>query len=206
MSAFEELMQYQRATEALTSVAGRLGWDQETMMPEGAAGQRAEEHGAMQAVLHHRRTNPQLRDWLTSAKAPDAAGAAQLRHIKRDFERASKVPVDLATRLAKLTSRSQGIWAKARGANDMAAFAPSLAEVVALKREEAAALADGGDLYDAMIDEYEPGTKASELALMFDEMRPVLVALRERALSATDQPEIKGDFDEAKQLQLSREL
>ncbi|MEO0568948.1 MAG: carboxypeptidase M32 [Pseudomonadota bacterium] len=206
MSAFEELMQYQRATEALASVAGRLGWDQETMMPEGAAGQRAEEHGAMQAVLHHRRTNPQLGDWLTSAKAPDAAGAAQLRHIKRDFERANKVPVDLATRLAKLTSRSQGIWAKARAANDMAAFAPSLAEVVSLKREEAAALADGGDLYDAMIDEYEPGTKASELALMFDEMRPVLVALRERALSAADQPAIKGDFEEAKQLQLSREL
>ncbi|MEM8774574.1 MAG: carboxypeptidase M32 [Pseudomonadota bacterium] len=206
MTPFEELMRYQRETEALAAVAGRLSWDQETMMPEGAAGQRAEEQGAMQAILHHRRTNPKMGDWLASAEAPDTLGAAQLRHIKRDFDRANKVPVDLATRLAKLTSRSQGIWAKARAEDDMAAFAPTLAEVVALKREEAAALANGGDLYDAMVDEYEPGAKAANLAQMFDEMRPELVSLRERALNAPDQPAISGAFDEAKQLQLSREL
>jgi carboxypeptidase Taq len=41
MSAYDELMAFQRQTEALGQIAGRLGWDQETMMPEGAAGQRA---------------------------------------------------------------------------------------------------------------------------------------------------------------------
>ena len=43
MTAFDDLMAYQRETEALSQVAGRLSWDQETMMPRGAAEQRAEE-------------------------------------------------------------------------------------------------------------------------------------------------------------------
>ena len=46
MTAFDDLMTYQRETEALAEVAGRLGWDQETMMPRGAADQRAEEMAA----------------------------------------------------------------------------------------------------------------------------------------------------------------
>ena len=55
-TAFADLMAFQRQTEALGLVAERLGWDQETMMPEGAAEQRGEEMAAMEGVLHARRT------------------------------------------------------------------------------------------------------------------------------------------------------
>ena len=41
MTAYKDLMAVERATQALAQVAGRLGWDQETMMPCGAADQRA---------------------------------------------------------------------------------------------------------------------------------------------------------------------
>ena len=42
MTALTDLLAFQRQTEALSSVAERLGWDQETVMPRGAAEQRAE--------------------------------------------------------------------------------------------------------------------------------------------------------------------
>ena len=203
MTAFDDLMAYERQTQALAQVAGRLGWDQETMMPPGAADQRAEESGAMEAVLHARRTDPRIGDWLAAAQAPDAAGEAQLRDIRRSYERTRKVPSDLATALATLTSRAQGIWAKARAADDFAAFAPTLEEVVRLKRDEAAALADGGDLYDALLDDYEPGAKAAELQSIFDAMRPGLVDLRRRALDAPDAPQLSGDFPAKAQLDLA---
>ena len=53
MTAFEELMAFSRDTEALAQIAGRLGWDQETMMPRGAATQRGDEMAAIEAVLHY---------------------------------------------------------------------------------------------------------------------------------------------------------
>lgn len=206
MPAFDELMAHARETQALAQVAGRLAWDQETMMPRGAAAQRSEEAGAMESVLHARRTDPRVGEWLETAEAPDAAGAAQLRLIRRSYTRAVKVPADLAAALARLTSRAQGIWAGARAGDDFAAFAPTLEEVVRLRREEAAALAGQGDLYDALLDDYEPGATAQELQAMFDAMRPRLVALRERVLGAGERAPVSGDFPNDAQMALARKL
>lgn len=206
MSAFDELMAFQRETEALGQIAGRLGWDQETVMPPGAAEQRAEEMGALESVLHARRTDPRIGDWLAEARPGDEAGAAQLRLIRRSYERARKVPAPLAIEIARVTSAAQGKWAAARQADDFAAFAPVLEKVVRLKREEGAALADGGDLYDAMLDDYEPGMTGTEIAAMFDAMRPRLRALREKVLERPAPPGLKGDFAESGQLALSAEL
>ena len=206
-TAYADLMAHQRETEALAQVAGRLGWDQETVMPRGAADQRSEEMSAIEGVLHARRTDARMAGWLEAATPGDAVGMAQLRHIRRSFERTSKVPADLAQALARLTSRAQGIWAEARAGDDVAGFLPTLAEVAALKRQEAAALAQGGDLYDALIDDYEPGASGASLAAMFDAMRPRLVALRGAVLAASYQPAgLSGSFAAEGQMAVARDL
>ncbi len=209
MSAYDDLMGYVRQTEALSQVAGRLGWDQETMMSPGSAAQRGEESGAMAAILHARRMAPEVGDWLAAIDPStlDDVGRAQIRHIQRGYDRAAKVPADLATEIARVTSTAQGIWAEARAAEDYAAFAPTLDQVLQLKRDEAAALAGDGDAYDAMLQDYEPGTTGAELEAMFAAMRPRLVALRERVLGATHQPQpLSGTFDPVKQMALATEL
>ena len=206
MSALEELMTFQGETEALAQIAGRLGWDQETMMPRGSARQRGAEMAAMEAVLHARRSDPRVAEWLEAAEPGDEAGAAQLREIRRSYDRATKVPADLAKTLAQLTSESQGIWAQARADEDVAAFLPTLKEVVRLKREEGAALADGGDVYDAMLQDYEPGTTAEDITKIFDAMRVRLVALRSAILEKPMPAGLTGDFDERLQMKLARNL
>jgi len=60
--------------------------------------------------------------------------------------------------LSEASSRSVAIWGEARPAGDMAAFIDGIRPLVALTREQASCLADGGDPYDALIDLYEPGT------------------------------------------------
>ncbi|WP_372887511.1 carboxypeptidase M32, partial [Shimia sp.] len=208
MTAFARLMQYQQQTEALSRVAGRLGWDQETVMPRGAAGQRAEEMAAMESLLHARRSDPRLGAWLDEIDdaALDAAGQAQMRLIRRSHARTMKVPADLAAEIARVTSRAQGQWAEARAAEDVAAFLPVLREVVALKREEGQALANGGDVYDAMIDDYEPAMTAAGLSAMFAAMRPRLVALRGAVLAAPDPGGLRGSFPADQQMRLTRTL
>ncbi|MBD3677962.1 MAG: carboxypeptidase M32 [Rhodobacteraceae bacterium] len=209
MKAFEDLMAHQRETQALAQVAGRLSWDQETMMPRGAANQRGEEMAAMEAVLHARRVDPRVGDWLASVDeaALDEVGRAQLRHIRRSFDRTSKVPARLAAELARVTSVSQGVWAEARANEDFEAFLPTFEQVISLKREEASALADGGDPYDALLDDYEPEATAAMLDEMFGALRPRLVDLRDKILGADHQPiSVDGTFPEDGQLRISREL
>jgi len=209
MTAYDELMAYQRQTEALGEVAGRLGWDQETQMPDGAAAQRAEEIGAMEGVLHRRRTDPRIGDWM--ARIDDAAldqvGQANMRILRREYDRFKRLPEALAMELARKTSVAQGVWAEARAADDFAAFRPMLEELLALKREQAATLADGGDLYDALLQDYEPGATGAELQAMFDAMRPRLVALRDACMGSSHQPKaLEGSYPAQKQMKLAREL
>ncbi|MDQ7262804.1 carboxypeptidase M32 [Paracoccus sp. PS-1] len=205
MSAFDELLAFQRQTEALSSVAERLAWDQETVMPRGAVEQRAEEMAAMESVLHERRTDPRLGEWLDQAEPEDDEDARIIELIARDHRRASRIPARLATELARQTSLAQGIWAEARAKDAPEDFLPVLNDILMLKREEAAALADGGDLYDALLDDYEPGTTQAEIARLFDAMRPRLVALREDVLGADYQPQpLTGHFPQETQLRLAR--
>ena len=205
MSAFDDLLAFQRQTEALSSVAERLGWDQETVRPRGATEQRAEETAAMEAVLHERRTDPRVGEWLDQAVPEDEEDARIIELIARDHQRATRIPARLATELAKQTSLAQGIWAEARANDAPQDFLPALNDILMLKREEAAALADGGDLYDALLDDYEPGATQAQIAALFDAMRPRLLALRDDVLGAEFQPQpLKGDFPQETQLRLAR--
>ncbi len=208
MTPYDELMAHQRETQALAQVMGRLGWDQETMMPRGAAPQRGEEMAALETVLHERRVNPRVGEWLEKIDADtlDDIGRANLRHIRRSFERTSKIPAPLAARIARVTSEAQGIWAEARAKDDFKAFAPTLTEVLALKREEGQALAGGGDVYDAMLQDYEPGATGAELEAMFGALRPELSDLRAAVREAEAPPQLSGSFDETAQMKLTRQL
>jgi len=206
MTAYDELMSFTRETQALGQIAGRLGWDQETMMPAGAAPQRAEEHGALASVLHARRTDPRIGEWLVNAEAQDEVAAANLREIKKTFERTAKVPADLAAEIAKTTSLAHRVWADARANEDVAAFLPMLEKVVGLRREEAAAIAGDADPYDALLADYEPGTTGAEIAAMFDALRARLVPLRQAILDKPAPKKLCQHFDEAGQLALSQKL
>jgi carboxypeptidase Taq len=207
MTAYDNLMAFQRETEALAQVAGRLGWDQETVMPRGAAEQRSEEMAAMEGVLHARRTDSRIADWLGQAIAVDDVSAAQLRLIRRSYDRATKVPARLAQEIARVTSMAQGIWADARAREDVPGFLPVLADVIRLRQEEGQALAQGGDPYDALIDDYEPGATAESIGAMFDRMRPRLVALRGKVLGAKrNVAGVSGSFGSEAQMRFARDL
>ncbi|MGR3501278.1 carboxypeptidase M32 [Pseudaestuariivita sp.] len=205
---YDGLMAYQRETEALGQIAGRLGWDQETMMPRGAAAQRSEEMAAIEGVLHARRSSLEVGEALAALDGAElgAVEAAQVAQIRKGFHRARKVPAALASEIAKVTSIAQGQWAEARAADDFAAFAPVLETVVSLKRQEAEALAEGRPVYDALLDDFEPDMTAAQLEEMFAAMRPELVELRAMALDGPAPAPLDGVWDEAGQLKVSEQL
>lgn len=208
--AFAALAAHFREVTALGQVAGLLGWDQETMMPPGAAAQRAEWRAALASALHERRTDPRVGDWLAQVDPSALAEPerAMLRLIRRQYERHTRVPGKLAAELARVTSEAHVIWARARAADDFSMFRDALARVLDLRREEAAAIAgEGQSLYEALLQDYEPGLGEVELAEMLGRLRAPLVELRrEIAESGRVLPDLEGRFSTEQQLLLAREL
>ena len=92
------------------------------------------------------------------------------------------MPARLAAELARVAVEAQTAWEAARAASDFAGVrARTSRGWWRLKRAEADCLAaEGRGGYDALLDDYEPGTTAAELERLFGRLRPGLAALRAR--------------------------
>jgi len=184
-TSYDALRGHLREAAVLGSSAALLAWDQETMMPGGAGERRAEQLGLLARLQHERSTDPRVGEWLAAAAAAAPAGdddiAANLRGMRRDYDRATRLPGALVAELAATESKAQQAWAAARSAGSFAAFRPWLERMVDLQRQKAACLrAPGQSAWDALGDLYEPGMRAADLRLLFAPLRSSLVALRER--------------------------
>ena len=103
--------------------------------------------------------------------------ATNLRGWRRAYDRSTKLPVDLVEEWTRATSLAQSVWADARRASDFQRFRPHLAGLVDLARRRADAWGWGECRYDALLEEYEPGARASVIAAMFGQLGPKLSAL-----------------------------
>ncbi len=203
----KKLLEYNKTTRLLQSVAGRTAWDQETMMPINSGMSRAMEMGALEEVIHERKKGSEIRELLETA-TPKSSHEKRLHElIKRDFDRATVIPNQLASDLAKTTSLAQMAWQKARQNNNFSEFSPHLKKVIDLKRKEASLLSPLGDLYDGLINDYEYGMTKKEASSIFAVMKPRLLDLRQRiSESKLSKPILQGDFNTEKQLKLAHEI
>ena len=209
MNPIQELIAYQRGTEALTQSSAFLHWDLETCMPSGSVAQRSDVMAELAEIIHSRTTSPRIAEWIDAIEPDELSeiDAANLRLIRREFERSSRIPVELETELARLTARAHLVWAGCRRNDDPGDFLPLLEEIVRLKREQGLALATDDDIYGALLDVHEPGATTAETAKLFGRLREGLVQLIDRIRgSACDPAVINGVFPTDKQLALAREL
>ena len=100
-----------------------------------------------------------------------------MRVARRDFDRARRVPGDLAAEIERASSEGQTIWQAARAAADFAAFAPALRRNVELAREYAACFDDFARPYDALLADYDFGLTAARLQEVFGELSEQLAPL-----------------------------
>ncbi|SOH93200.1 carboxypeptidase Taq [Monaibacterium marinum] len=208
--AYDALIAHVKQTESISQAQGILGWDQEAVMPPRGAEQRAEQMGALEAVIHARRTDPRVGDWLAAIDEGtlDDGARANLRLIRRDWQRNQNMPGDLAEAIARATSRGHGVWAQARAASDVSAFLPTLTEIVNLKRQQAdAQCLDRESRYDALLDGFEPGMKTEPLDAILGSLRAPLSDLRARiAGSGRQLATLEGQFGPDGQMAIAREL
>lgn len=181
---YAELRTLRRRAATLGSVSQLLGWDQETYMPTGGAGARAEQSSILAEIVHSRLIDPRVGELIAVCEADksllaDPAAAANIREMRRDFDKATKLPSSLVAELAEVGSKAQHVWKEARAKNDFAMFRPWLEKMVALakRKAECYGVPAGGELYDSLLDEYEPAARSAEIQQVFEPLRKQLSAL-----------------------------
>ena len=181
--AVEELREWMAGLADLHNATQLLEWDQQTMMPARGAGGRAEALATLHRVSHEKFVSSDTERLLEVAQAalngapPDSDDASLVRVTRRRWEKARRVPTELASDQARAASLGQEAWIRARADSDFSAFAPYLERNLELARRYVECF-DGFDCaYDALLDDYEPGMKTAQVARLFAELKTELVPL-----------------------------
>jgi carboxypeptidase Taq len=179
----------------LNSAGSVLGWDEATYMPTGGALARGRQSALLQRLAHERFVDPAIGRLLDRLE-PEAgklapADASLIRVVRRDYERAVRVPAKYVARASAHGSASYNAWTRARPANDFAAMIPFLETTLELSREYASFFAPFDHIADPMIDDADQGMTTATVRRLFAELRRELVPL---AHAICDQPPPEDAF------------
>ena len=196
LTPHHELAALSREAALIGSSAALLGWDQEVLLPNGGRAYRGEQLALLARLAHERVAGSAMSDAIAKAEAvagdldPLSDDAVNLRELRRTHERKRLLPVELVEEEARLQSEGQGVWAKAREASEFSQFAPVLERIVDLLRRKAECygIPDGGEPWDALAEDYEPGCTAAEVDAVFGPLESRLRELVANITSAADSP------------------
>jgi carboxypeptidase Taq len=177
MSALRPLRDRLAELTDLSALQMLADWDQLVMMPSEGAPARAHILGTLARLTHERATAAEIGGWLAELEGQhlDELDSDIVRIARRDFDRARRVPTELAVELAKASADGQEGWRIARETDDFSAFAPALTRNVELARAYGECLADDGDgAYDALLADYDFGLRSDDLRALFSELARVL--------------------------------
>ena len=182
-----------------------LQWDQETKMPPKGVEPRGAQLAVLARVAHERMTSSEVGDMIAACEAsPDIVGdcdsdeAVTIQRLRKDYDRATCIPSALVAEEAQLASQAQHNWAEARRNNDFSQFQPWLEKVVTLLQHKADCFgwAEGGEPWDALAEDYEPGCTAAWVESVFTPLRVRLQNLLDRIMGSSTPP--SNAFNEVK--------
>jgi carboxypeptidase Taq len=213
-NAYSDLVDKLEEISRLGGVMSTLHWDQEVIMPSGAAQSRAKQISALAGVIHERSTDPKLGDCLSALSEEDPSTfnqfeACNIREAQREYDKETKVPKKLVQEMAELGSKGHFVWIKARKDNKFSDFAPTLERFIELKKEWAACVFPDLSAYDANIDNFERGTTMAEIAPIFERLKAELIPLIKSVREAKYQPDtsfLEGTFPVDRQEALGKQI
>jgi carboxypeptidase Taq len=160
-----------------------LFWDQTVMMPPGGGPVRGAQVTTLDRIAHEKFISDEIGTLLEDLAGYeqeldyDSDDASLIRTTRRDWEKAYRVPADLAAEMTGAAADAHDVWAKARADNDYALFLPHLERAVELKRRYVECFEGYDEPYDVLLDDYEPGMKTAEVRKVFDDLKAELIPL-----------------------------
>lgn len=202
--AFENLSAQLKSLHHYKSILSLISWDQETFMPSAAAQNRAEQIELLSSHCHQLLCSSEMGDALDLAlEQLGDDRSSMLQTLRKDREKALKIPASLVKDLALTCSLAQNAWVQARQNQNSKEFLPLLERVFELKKAEAGCFE--GNAYDVLLDQYEPGLKQNDLDPIFADLGPFLGQWTEN-LRNVDFGTLKGPFPADRQKQMGDEL
>jgi carboxypeptidase Taq len=196
----------------LRNASHLLHWDQQTNMPPRGGTARADSIATLERLIHEQFVDDETGRLLDNAAAqlngnpPESDDAALVRVVQRRWDKARRVPGELAAELARAASVGQEAWVTARANSDFKPFVPYLEHNLELARRYVDCFEGFDCAYDVLLDDYDPQMTTAVVSELFTELRSELVPLIATVTArGVDDWCLHGDFPVDVQRRLVRE-
>jgi carboxypeptidase Taq len=162
-----------------------LSWDQLVMMPEGGATARGHAMETLAKIGHDKFTSDEIGSLLDTLQGyaeslpEEDNDRCLIERTKYHWDRARRIPTELAGELAGFEATHVPIWLEARKQQDFTIFAPSLQKGIDLQRRLIDCFDATESPYDVLLEEYQIGMTTKEVKALFDNVRAGLKPLIE---------------------------
>lgn len=178
MTNYEKYKAHARKITDVNLAAGVLHWDQEVNMPPKGAAFRAQQLATLSEISHGFSVDADYGKLLEELDGDSKLSEDERRNIElslKAFRKSQKYTAEFVKNHSISVSEAFQAWDKAKKENDFSIFQPKLEKLVKLKREECEILGYSEHPYDALLDQYEPDTKTSDIEKVFEDVKEKLV-------------------------------
>ncbi|MDP1724235.1 MAG: carboxypeptidase M32 [Alphaproteobacteria bacterium] len=186
MSAYAFLEEKSKKINTIKDILGILNWDASTMMPTGAASLRGEQSSMLNLMIQQIIKDSGFAEALENASSQNltAEQKANLNELKRYYIHQNAIEDNLLKEYTELTNETDMVWREARPQNNFKMLLPNLKKIFDLARQMGEAKAEklGCTPYEALVDEFDPGSNCKKIDLIFNDLETFLPDFLQKVL------------------------
>jgi carboxypeptidase Taq len=156
-----------------------------TYMPQGGVADRSEQSSLISRLTHEKVISDNF--WKHIQQLAKSEIFQKLKHndklvvsrLKKDVEKARKIPLSFVEKMSKATTLAYGAWEKARQKDKFSIFSPNLEKIIDLEKEYCGYISLPGPLYNSLLDDYEEGMTVDRLKREFEYLKPQIIKILE---------------------------
>lgn len=187
MASYDLFIERVKDIHKIGAIQGHLGWDQETIMPAKGSEARSEIMSWLAKEQHGRITDIELANLIAQLESDETLNPdqrANVREVRRRYDKAVKLPSEFVAEFALARSKALVAWQEARAESDFTKFKPHLAKLITMTNQKIDYYGVEDTRYDVLLDEYEFGMKVSDYDPLFAGLKSKLVPLLQQIMAA----------------------
>lgn len=198
--SYKELMDISRELFIMRSAVAILAWDTEVNMPKNSIGLRGQQLSLLSGINHKKSIDPKIGDLLDKINKDEVQNLTEeeKRNVylsKKGYDQLTKLPEELVRKIVIQRTKTNHLWKEAKEKKNFNLVKPELQKLYDLVIERAKKVAavkgiSEENLYDALLDDFEPGLTAETVTKVFDELKAGLIPIVKKCVNSPKQPDM----------------
>lgn len=208
---YNKLIRKIKRIKNIGNAEGLLRWDQQVMMPNAGTPARSQQLSALSSIQHELLTDEKIGKMLDEIDEEEISKEKRsaIREVKREFERAKRLPTELIEKISKASSEAFSKWLKSKEENDFSIFAPNLEKLIELKTKYAEYIDPDVAPYQVLFEDYEPYLGLEIASDTLSKLRKELVPFIEKIKESEVKPDrstFENNFSGEKQREFAQHV